>query len=174
MTALSAAPMRGLRVAAMAATLLAGCGIHPPQEGSRPRDLLAASYIDEFHKIDTAGKGIITFDQATAYYTAKFQQLDTARKGYLVAADIAPMLPLMGAATAEDLLSRLDNNVDGKVSLAEFLIIANWLFQKAHSRPDALTLDDVSAGAQGAPHKGGGDRQDKRRGQSGGSDMAPE
>lgn len=172
MIAVPTAPMRILFAAAVMAALLAGCGNLAPGEASRPLDPEAASYIAEFRKIDTAGKGVITLDQATAYYTAKFQQLDGARKGFLVAADIAPMLPLMGAATAEDLLSRLDNNADGKVTLQEFLIIPNWLFQKARSKPDALTLDEVAAGAHGAPLKAAGDRQVKQRGQLDGKDIS--
>jgi len=168
------ARVRILLIAAWLAVPLAGCGGQGLDAAARPPDPQVTAYVAEFHRIDTAGKGVITFDQATAYYTAKFHELDRAKKGFLLAPDIAPMLPLMGATTAEDLLSRLDNNADGKVTLQEFLIIPNALFQKARSNPNALTLDEVAAGAGGAPGKAVGNHQGKQRGQSGGVDMGGE
>jgi hypothetical protein len=39
----------------------------------------------------------------------------------------------------------LDRNSDGKLSVSEFTVIANWLFQLAKS-PTQLTMADVEKG----------------------------
>jgi hypothetical protein len=52
------------------------------------------------------------------------------------------MLPAMDAKSGMELLQKLDRNSDGRLSQAEFQIIANWLFQVARS-PNELALGDI-------------------------------
>jgi hypothetical protein len=99
-------------------------------------------FIAEFKKIDTAGKGRITLDQATSYYSALFVQLDKNGDGLLDANELEAMLPAMDAKSGKELLQRLDRNSDGRLSQSEFQIIVNWLFQLASS-PNELALGDV-------------------------------
>ena len=103
-------------------------------------------YVAQFKKVDTAGTGKITLDQATGYYSQLFTQLDVNRDGFLTAGELQPMLPLMRAKTGEELLSMLDRNGDGKLSQKEFLVIANWLFQRAKSAEE-MTLADAETGS---------------------------
>ena len=103
-------------------------------------------YVGQFRKVDTAGKGTITLDQATGYYSQLFTQLDINHDGFLTAQELQPMVPLMRAKTGDELLSMLDRNGDGKLSQKEFLVIANWLFQRAKSG-DQMTLADAETGA---------------------------
>jgi EF hand len=101
-------------------------------------------YVVQFKKIDTAGKGLITLDQATVYYTGVFNQLDRNHSGFLDANELQALVPVMGAKSGADLLTVLDRNADNKVSKAEFLTIVNWLFQMASS-PETLTLAQVES-----------------------------
>jgi hypothetical protein len=54
-------------------------------------------------------------------------------------------MPIMDATTAKELVLKLDRNSDAKLSVEEFIVIANWLFQLAKS-PTQLTLGDVEKG----------------------------
>jgi Ca2+-binding EF-hand superfamily protein len=106
-----------------------------PQPGALP-------FIAEFKKIDAAGKGRITMEQATSYYAALFVQLDKNGDGLLDANELEAMLPAMDAKSGMELLQKLDRNSDGRLSRSEFQIIANWLFQVARS-PNELALGDI-------------------------------
>ena len=102
-------------------------------------------YITEFKKIDAAGKGRITMEQATAYYGARFAELDKNGDGFLDANELESLIPVMGARSGKELLFKLDRNSDNKISRSEFLVIANWLFQLASSGNE-LALGDVEKG----------------------------
>jgi hypothetical protein len=151
--------------------LLSGCSHQGPGGSSRQPSAQSLAYVTEFKKIDQANTGRITMDQATAYYTRIFSELDTAKRGYLGATELSALVPMMGAETPEALLSRLDNKGDGKITLAEFLIIPNWLFQKARSSPTVLTLEDVTAAAKESADSKPGGRHGSGRGRSGGMDV---
>jgi Ca2+-binding EF-hand superfamily protein len=103
-------------------------------------------YIEQFKKIDTAGKGLITLDQATSYYSGLFAELDKNGNGFLDSNELQLLIPIMQAKTGSELLSKLDRNGDGKVSQSEFLVIVNWLFQLARSSNE-MTLEDAQKGA---------------------------
>ena len=99
-------------------------------------------YIREFKKIDSAGKGHITIDQATAYYSARFTELDRNHDGFLDERELEAIVPIMNARSGRELLLKLDRNSDNRLSRSEFLVLANWLFQLA-SNPNELALGDV-------------------------------
>lgn len=102
-------------------------------------------YVSEFRKIDTRGRGRITIDEATAYYSNRFTELDSNGDGFLDAKELEPLMPVMNAQSAKELLFKLDRNSDNKLSRPEFLVIVNWLFQLASS-PHELALGDVEKG----------------------------
>jgi EF hand domain-containing protein len=104
------------------------------------------AYINEFKRIDTANKGSITIDQASQYYAALFKRLDVRRDGLLDAKELEAALPMINASSSDELVLKLDRNGDNKVSLAEFLVAANWLFQLS-STGDTLSLEDVQRNA---------------------------
>jgi Ca2+-binding EF-hand superfamily protein len=125
--------------------MLAGCqaGLGGPAPPPSPAKL---AYLAEFKKIDTAGKGRITTEQATAYYAGLFSQLDRNGDGYLDAGELEAMLPALDAKSGKELVTRFDRNSDGKLSPPEFQIIVNWLFQIASS-PNELALGDIQSGS---------------------------
>ena len=102
-------------------------------------------FIAEFKRIDTAGKGRITMDQAVEYYRNRFRELDRNGDRFLDVSELDAAVPTMDAITAKELVLKLDRNSDGKLSVDEFIVIANWLFQLAKS-PTQLTLSDVERG----------------------------
>lgn len=102
-------------------------------------------YIAEFKKIDASSSGRITMEQALEYYRRKFAELDRNGDGFLDANELEAALPLMNAKSGKELLISLDRNSDGKLSVSEFTVIANWLFQLAKSATQ-LTLSDVENG----------------------------
>ena len=123
--------------------LMASCqaglvGSAPPAPGRVP-------YITEFKKIDATSSGRITMEQALEYYRRKFAELDRNGDGFLDANELDAALPLMNAKSGKEVLVSLDRNSDGKLSVSEFTVIANWLFQLAKS-PTQLTLGDVEKG----------------------------
>jgi len=137
------------RVAAGALLLLGiaatGCQSQFGATGSTAVSPDRIDHMTEFNKIDTAHKGRITIDEATAYYSKVFKELDKNRDGFLDKGELQGLLPAMGARSGEELLAKLDRNWDGKLSQPEFLIIVNWLFQPA-SNGTELTLNDVQTG----------------------------
>ena len=139
--------MRAVRLL-IASMLLSPCGCQPGTNANVSAEPSAErlEYIAQFKKIDTPNRGLITLEQATAYYDSLFTELDKNGDGYLDAAELKMLLPVMQAKTGAELLSKLDRNVDGKVSRSEFLVIVNWLFQLASSS-DKLTLEDTQKGA---------------------------
>ncbi len=120
---------------------VAGC---QPSFGVAPKTTAPGRlpFVAEFKKIDTAGKGRITLEQATAYYAGLFGQLDKNGDGFLDVNELEAMLPAMDAQSGRELLLKLDRNSDGRLSQPEFLIAVNWLFQLASS-PNELALGDV-------------------------------
>ena len=115
-----------------------------------PPSPIAQQYLDQYNAIDTARKGKITMDEASTYYDRRFAELDTNRDGQLDGNEIAPMLPIMNLRTGPELAAALDRNGDGKVSLAEFQVIVNWLFQRA-SATNVLTAEEARRGTYRAP-----------------------
>jgi EF-hand domain pair len=135
---------RNLVTAATIAQLLtaAGCqATHVDKVATAP-SAERLEYVSQFKNIDKANKGQISLDQATAYYTTLFTELDKNRDGFLDVRELEPVVPVMGAKTAEDLVVKLDRNSDNKLSRPEFVVIANWLFQLTRSGND-LTLQEV-------------------------------
>jgi hypothetical protein len=102
-------------------------------------------FITEFKKIDAAGNGRITMDQAVDYYRRRFAELDKNGDGYLDMSELEAAIPLLTATSSKELMLKLDRNSDGKLSETEFLVIPNWLFQLAKSQTQ-LTLADVEKG----------------------------
>jgi hypothetical protein len=109
-----------------------------PSAGRKP-------FVAEFKRIDTAGKGRITMDEALEYYRSRFRQLDRNGDRFLEASELEAAMPMMDATSAKELVQKLDRNSDGKLSEEEFMVIANWLFQLAKS-PKQLMLSDVEKG----------------------------
>jgi hypothetical protein len=52
-------------------------------------------FVSQFKKIDAAGKGQITLEQATAHYNIVFTGLDKNGDGFLDVAELQPLLPIM-------------------------------------------------------------------------------
>ena len=102
-------------------------------------------FVTEFKRIDATGRGRITMEQALEYYRNRFVELDRNGDGFLDANELDAALPLMYAKSGKELLTSLDRNSDGKLSLSEFTVIANWLFQLAKN-PTQLTITDVEKG----------------------------
>jgi hypothetical protein len=125
----------------LAAGCQSGVGVEAPKLS--PARL---EYVSQFKKIDSAGKGRITMDEAVAYYSNLFTELDKNGDGFLDAGELEPMVPVMNAGTGKDLLVALDRNSDGKLSRSEFGVIANWLFQMAKSQNE-LALADIEKGS---------------------------
>jgi len=132
--------------AVMLSLAAAACHSGNATGSGEPVSSARAEYIAEFKKIDRAGKGRITLDEATAYYEARFSELDKNGDGRLELAELEPLIPVMNAKSARELLSKLDRDSDNTVSRAEFLVIVNWLFQLARN-PQELTLEDVERNA---------------------------
>jgi Ca2+-binding EF-hand superfamily protein len=144
--------------AATLALATAACHSGNATGPGEPTSPARAEYIAEFKKIDRAGKGRITMEEATAYYEARFNELDTNGDGRLDEQELEPLIPIMNAKSARELLVRLDRDSDNTVSRAEFLVIANWLFQLARD-PRELTLADVERNAP--PAAGSTPRKDR-------------
>lgn len=125
---------------------LAGCQTAAPQvEAPAPPSPERQEFITQFKNIDTANKGMITLEQAKAHYAEVFRRLDTNRDGFLTVAEIQPLMPVMAARSASELVARLDRNGDNKLTLAEFLVINSWLFRLSRD-PNSLSLDEVERG----------------------------
>jgi hypothetical protein len=102
-------------------------------------------FVSQFKKIDAAGKGLITIEQAAAHYNIVFTGLDKNGDGFRDVAELQPLLPIMGAKTAAELMPKLDRNGDNKLTRKEFLVINSWLFQLASGRTE-MTLQDAEKG----------------------------
>jgi hypothetical protein len=137
--------MRSAKAVAVAQCLVlascqAGLGGAPAQPAAG-----RVPFIAEFKKIDAANTGRITMDQAIEYYRRKFAELDRNGDRVLDLGELEAAMPIMDATSAKELVLKLDRNSDGKLSEAEFTVIANWLFQLAKSQT-LLTLSDVEKG----------------------------
>lgn len=131
-------------VLAAAALALGGCGNARVSVEEPERRAVAAETVRQFKEIDVKGRGRISLDEAVAHYTHRFHELDRNRDGVLDASELEPMVPVLRAGTGAELLTKLDNNGDGRISLNEFLILANTLFERSHTRDGTLTLEDAS------------------------------
>jgi len=140
--------MKGRRTANLAAItqclVLVSCQAGLGVSSAQPAPGMAP-YVAEFKRIDAANTGRITMDQAVEYYRRKFIELDRNGDQFLDVAELDAAIPIMDATSGKELLLRLDRNSDGKLSVAEFTVIANWLFQLAKS-PNELTLSAVQKG----------------------------
>lgn len=125
--------------------LMAACQSAAVEDTTQPLAPERLEYVTQFKRIDTAGKGSISFEQTTAHYTALFDQFDKNRNGYLDAVELEAIVPVMGATSGTVLLLKLDRNSDQKVSRQEFLTIANWLFQLSRS-PSSMSLEEAQRG----------------------------
>lgn len=135
---------RGLPLAAALALAACQAGIGATPEPPSP---FAQQYIDQFNAIDTARKGVITWDQASEHYNRRFGELDANRDGMLDVNELAPMMPIMNARTPQDLVVAFDRNGDNKVTRQEFQVVLNWLFQRASSG-DRMTLAEAEGGTR--------------------------
>jgi hypothetical protein len=115
----------------------AGLGGSPSQPASG-----RLPYIAEFKRIDSANNGRITMEQAVAYYHKRFMELDKNGDHFLDMSELEAGLPLMDATSGKELVTRLDRNSDGRLSEAEFMVVANWLFQLS-SNPTEMKLKDA-------------------------------
>lgn len=138
-------PPRGLPAALTAGFLVASCQAAPNKEVVTPPTADRLEFIEQFRKIDVAGKNEITLEQAIAHYTAVFKTLDQNKDGFLDAKEIQPLLPVMAARSADDLVAKLDRNGDNKLTLKEFVVITTWLFRVSPSAT-VMTLQDAEKG----------------------------
>ncbi len=142
-------PADNMKLAAAATMILclaaAGCQSSINPSAAEQISPVRLEYIEEFKRIDRAGRGRITLEEATAYYGVRFSELDKNRDGFLDVAELESILPAMGAKSGKELLLKLDRNGDNKVSRSEFLVITNWLFEFATS-PTELALGDLERG----------------------------
>jgi EF-hand domain pair len=104
-------------------------------------------FIAQYKKVDAAGKGSITVEEATAHYSTVFTELDKNRDGLLDVKELEPLLPVMGAKSAAELMAKLDRNGDNKLTRKEFLVITTWLFQLA----DGSTIMTLQQAEKGVP-----------------------
>jgi EF hand domain-containing protein len=144
-TGSSAVRKLAIAVAVAQCVAMASC-----QSGQAPKVDEAPSadrleFVSQFKKIDAAGKGQITLEQATAHYNIVFTGLDKNGDGFLDVAELQPLLPIMGAKTAAELMAKLDRNGDNKLTRQEFLVITSWLFQLASGRTE-MTLQEAEKG----------------------------
>ena len=121
----------------------AGCSSPFAASTDDPNSPVTMEYLRQFKDIDKSNRGVIKLDEALEHYTRKFAELDLNHDGFLDAREIEPMLPVLQASTAPDLVRALDNNSDGKVSLGEFHIIANWLFARARGTDGSMSVADT-------------------------------
>lgn len=116
----------------------AACSLNA--EGAKD-DAGRSAFVAEFRRIDKRSIGRITIEDARAYYARLFAEIDRNHDNVLTPDEFASLLPFINAQRPRELLERLDRNGDGRLTLAEFQIAANWLFQLARS--NELTLQEV-------------------------------
>jgi hypothetical protein len=119
--------------------------------------------MSEFQKIDQAKLGRISFDQAVVYYRGKFKELDRDANGFLEGIELEFAMPDLNSSSPKELLAKFDRNGDGRLSVDEYLIFANGMFQLA-SRRDELTADDVENNTPGSSAPAGPKRDFGRPG----------
>ena len=73
----------------------AGLGGHSPEPSAGRQPFIA-----EFRRVDAAGKGRITMDQAVDYYRNKFRELDRNGDRFLDATELETAMPIMDATSA--------------------------------------------------------------------------
>jgi hypothetical protein len=135
---------------AIAAAVAQGLAIASCQSGQgtkmdEPPSADRLEFVSQFKKIDAAGKGLITMEQASAHYSVVFTGLDKNGDGFLDVSELQPLIPVMGAKSGTELMAKLDRNGDNKLTRQEFLVITSWLFQLASSRAE-MTLQEAEKG----------------------------
>jgi hypothetical protein len=126
--------------------LFAGCQSMNQPEPDPGRQALIA----QFKRIDQAGAGRITYDQAIAYYRGRFKVHDRDSNGFLEGAELPAAGEDVNAASPSEVLRRFDRNGDGRISPEEFLVHVNGMFQLA-TQSNVLTLEDVQNNIPGVP-----------------------
>jgi hypothetical protein len=139
--------VRKLAIAAAIAQCLAiaSCQSGQGTKIDEPPSADRLEFVSQFKKIDAAGRGLITMEQAIAHYSIVFTGLDKNGDGFLDVAELQALLPTMGAKTAAELMAKLDRNGDNKLTRKEFLVITSWLFQLASGRTE-MTLQEAEKG----------------------------
>src|SRR5437879_4199118 len=99
------------------ASCQAGLGGHAPEPAAGRQPFIA-----EFKRVDTAGKGSITMDQAVDYYRNRFRELDRNGDRFLDVSELDAAVPIMDATSGKELVLKLDRNSDGKLSEEEFVV----------------------------------------------------
>lgn len=99
--------------------------------------------IAAFQTIDTARKGQLTRQEVDDFFRRRFAELDRNRDGFLDAAEAQPATPLLSMKSGRDMVFRLDANLDGRLSLDEFLTLSNYLFVRDENNDGVLTLAEV-------------------------------
>lgn len=139
--------MAGLAVLLVSATLLfAGCQSLSQSEPDPGRQALIAA----FQRIDQSGAKRITYDQAITYYRGRFKVHDRDANGFLEGAELTSAGEDLDTSSPSELLRRYDRNGDGRISVDEFLVRVNGMFQLA-TQPNVLTLEDVQNNTPGIP-----------------------
>ena len=77
------------------------------------------------------------------FFRRRFAELDRNRDGFLDAAEAQPATPLLSMKSGRDMVFRLDANLDGRLSLDEFLTLSNYLFVRDENNDGVLTLAEV-------------------------------
>jgi hypothetical protein len=139
--------LRRVAIAAAVAQCLAiaSCQSGQVTKVDEPPSADRLEFVSQYKKIDTAGKGRITMEQATAHYSTVFTGLDKNGDGFLDVNELQPLIPVMGAKSGAELMMKLDRNGDNKLTRNEFLVITSWLFQLAGSSTE-MTLQEAENG----------------------------
>ena len=131
-----------LRVAFACILLLAGCDGRPLLYQIAPSET-DLECLAAFQLIDATNSGRLTRQQVDDYFKQRFAELDRNRDGFLDKDELRGVVPILGMTSPVNMMFRLDINGDGKLSLDEFLKLANYLFVRDENNDGVLTLTEV-------------------------------
>lgn len=134
--------MRTFAITSILALMAGGCTGRPLLYQIAPSEQDQAC-IAAFQMIDTAGKGQLTRAEVDDYFRRRFSELDRNRDGFITNDEAGAGVPILGMNTAREMVLRLDGNMDGKLSLDEFMTISNYLFVRDENRDGVLTSAEV-------------------------------